>query len=51
MQATTTTLWASRPASTWKAEPTTTSARKEIESPEQRLSLIGIYAAAAQVYR
>jgi len=24
---------------------------KEIESPEQSLSLIGIYAAAAQVYR
>jgi TnpA family transposase len=43
--------WAGRPASTWNAEPTTTSARREIVSPDQRLSLIGIYAAATQVYR
>ena len=32
------------------AEPTTTSARKEIGSTDLRLSAIGIYAAAVQVY-
>src|SRR5215831_18837832 len=38
-------------ASTWNAEPTTTSAKREIGLPDQKLSLIGIYAAAAQVCR
>ena len=51
VHATTTTVGRVHPPSTWNSEPTTTSARREIGAPDQKLSAIGIYAAGAQVYR